>query len=82
MAEVFVLCGTGFASVVSRDGVADHWQSQCHTHKVGGKMLHSVPLRGMLFWLVTHSTKKAGPKAGFSLFLTHQDRVAHFVSNT
>jgi hypothetical protein len=40
---VFVLCGTGFASVVSLDGVADHWQSQCHTHQVCGKMLHSVP---------------------------------------
>jgi hypothetical protein len=46
LAEVFVLCGTGFASVVSRDGVAHHWQSQCHVHKVCGKMLHSVPHRG------------------------------------
>ena len=33
-AQLFVECGTGFASVVNRGGEEDHWQSQCHTRSL------------------------------------------------
>jgi hypothetical protein len=47
VARPFVVCGTGFASVVVRGKDPDHWQSQCHTWLIAELRLSCRTIMGM-----------------------------------